>query len=178
MKAIVLQKLGWIGLTIILAVGCTPVGTARPMDTPVPSEIPPGATEVKGPGFPEGLHVIVNGCDTSVDVTHGMGEVTNTYVYLSNQGTVDLKDVTLTVNANDEQRPHPDKSVTLASLPVGFEVTSKLTIDTVFRKQTVVEVVVTIGGEQVYRLSENCQEIAQDAREKINAILGRVRKIQ
>ncbi len=178
MKAIGLHGWGFLALVGLLVVGCTPLGTARPVATTVPSEIPPGATEEKGAAFPAGLHVIVSGCDTSLDVAHGMGEVTNTYVYLSNQGTAELKNVTLTVNGNDEQRPHPDKSVTLASLPVGFEVTSKLTIDTVFRKDTVVEVVVTIGGEKVYRLSENCQEIAQEARDKITAILGRVRKIQ
>ncbi len=178
MRAIVVNKLGWMGLVLFLAVGCTPLGTVGPVATARPSEIPPGATEVKGTAFPAGLHVIVSGCDTSVDVTHGMGEVTNTYVYLSNQGSVDLKNVTLTVNGNDEQRPHPDKSVALDSLPAGFEVTSKLTIDTIFRKQTVVEVVVTIQGEKVYSLSENCQEIAQEAREKMTAILGHVRKIQ
>ncbi len=165
-------------LGVLMVVGCNPAGTLAPMLTSTPSEIPPTVIEEKGPGFPEGLHVIVSGCDTSVDVSHGMGEVTNTYVYMSNQGTVDLKNVTLTANGNDEQRPHPDKSVTLETLPAGFEVTSKLTIDTIFRKETVVEVVVTIGGEKVYRLSENCQEIAQDVRERITAILGRVRKIQ
>ncbi len=166
----------WSGVALLVAIlaGCSPVGTAAPMATTGPSEMPPGATEEKGAAFPAGLHVIVNGCDTSVDVTHGMGEVTNTYVYLSNQGTAELKNVTLTVNGNDEQRPHPDKSVTVDSLPVGFEVTSKLTIDTIFRKDTVVEVVVMIGGEKVYRMSENCQEIAQEAREKITAILGRL----
>ncbi len=178
MNAIVLRKMGFIGLVVLLAVGCSPVGTVAPMATSAASEVPPSATEEKGPAFPAGLHVIVNGCDTSVDVTHGLGEVTNTYVYLSNQGTTDLKNVILTVNANDEQKPHPDKSVTLDDLPVGFEVTSKLTIDTIFRKETVVEVVVTISGERVYRLSENCQEIAQEARERISGILGRVRKIQ
>lgn len=162
----------------VLAVGCTPVGTAAPIASSVPSELPAGAVEEKGTAFPAGLHVIVNGCDTSVDVSHGMGEVTNTYVYLSNKGTTDLKNVTITVNGNDEQRQHPDKSVTLDVLPAGFEVTSKLTIDTVFRKQTVVEVVVTIQGEKVYRLTENCQEIAQDARERISAILGQMRKIK
>jgi hypothetical protein len=178
MIRIVLRRTGFIVLVALLAVGCSPVGTLAPMATAAPSERPPGLIEEKGAGFPAGLHVIVNGCDTSVDVAHGMGEVTNTYVYMSNQGTVELKNVTLTVNGSDEQRQHPDKSVTFDSLPAGYEVTSKLTIDTVFRKQTVVEVVVKIGGEQVYRLSQNCQAIAQEARDRINAILGRVRKIQ
>src|SRR5512135_2771648 len=127
MKQIILLRLGLMALVALLAVGCGPVGTLAPMATAAPSGIPPSATEEKGTAFPAGLHVIVNGCDTSVDVSHGLGEVTNTYVYLSNQGTSDLKNVTLTVNGNDEQQQHPDKSVTLDVLPAGFEVTSKLT---------------------------------------------------
>ncbi len=178
MKIIRLRILGLILLAMMLAAGCSPVGTLNPLFTPGPSEIPSGAFEETGTAFPPGLHVIVNGCDTSVDIRHGLGEVTNTYVYINNAGSADLKNVTLTAHASDEERQHPDQTLTLDSLPAGFEVTNKLTMDTVFNNQTVVEVVVTVQGEKVYTLKENCKEIAQDAREKISAILGRLRKIQ
>ena len=170
-----------LGLFLLLAgvvVGCSPVGTLAPMFTAGPGDIPTGAIEEKGTAYPTGLHVIVNGCETSMDVRHGLGEVTNTYVYVNNSGTSDLRNVIITVNANDEERQHPDKTVTLDLIPAGYEVANKLTVDTVFNKETVVEVLVTIQAERVYRLSENCKEIAQDAREKITSILGRLHKIQ
>ncbi len=171
----------WLGMIIfvaMMAAGCSPVGTIGPMFTSAPSDILSGATEVRGTAYPAGLHVVVSGCETSMDVRHGLGEVTNTYVYVNNSGTSDLKNVTITVNANDEERQHPDKTVTLDSIPAGYEVANKLTMDTVFNKETIVEVIVTIQGENVYRLSENCKEIAQDARDKLSAILGRLHKIQ
>lgn len=87
------------------------------------------------------IHLL--GCDTSLDLAHGMGEVTNAYVVLANASGPDLTSVCATLSAADEGRVHPDKTVCAASLPAGFQATLKLTIDTTFRADTIVQVQVT-----------------------------------
>lgn len=82
----------------------------------------------------------VLGCNTSIDVTHGMGEVTNAFVTLTNTGTIELTNLRVTLNALDEGREHPDKTVELTSLPIGYQVTIKLTVDTTYQKDTPIQV--------------------------------------
>jgi len=91
---------------------------------------------------PSGPSIVINvlGCNTSVDVTHGMGEVTNAFVTLKNTGGVELTNLKATLFALDEDREHPDKSVELTALPVGNQVTIKLTVDSAYREETPIQV--------------------------------------
>ena len=91
---------------------------------------------------PSGPSIAINvlGCNTSVDVTHGMGEVTNAFVTLKNTGGVELTNLRATLFALDEGREHPDKTVELTSLPVGNQVTVKLTVDSTYREETPIQV--------------------------------------
>ena len=47
-----------------------------------------------------------------------MGEVTNAFVNLKNTGDVEFTNLKATLNARDEGREHPDKTVELTSLPL------------------------------------------------------------
>ena len=89
---------------------------------------------------PVPLAIQLLGCDTGFDLTHGMGEVTNAYVVLANASGPDLTTVCATLSAADEGRVHPDKTACVPSLPRGYQVTLKLTIDTTFQVDTIVEV--------------------------------------
>lgn len=89
---------------------------------------------------PEPLVITLLGCDTGIDVTHGMGEVTNAYIIIANHKGVDLSNPCATLSAADEGRIHPDKTVCADMLPHGFQITLKLTIDTTFRINTIVQV--------------------------------------
>jgi len=94
---------------------------------------------------PTGPAIAINvlGCNTSIDVTHGMGEVTNAFVILKNTGGVELTNIRATLFALDEGREHPDKTVELTTLPVGKKVTVKLTVDSTYREETPIQVEVT-----------------------------------
>jgi hypothetical protein len=88
-----------------------------------------------------GLSVL--GCNTGIDITHGMGEVTNAYVTLKNTGGVELTSLQATLFALDEGRVHPDKTVELTSLPIGYQVTVKLTVDSTYKQESPIQVEVT-----------------------------------
>ena len=108
-------------LTASPATGTAPGVT----DTPsrIPSESPtPTATPFQA------VDVIILGCNTGIDITHGMGEVTNAYVTLKNIGTSDLPEVCVLLRALDEDREHPDKSRCVEALPASHQVTLKLTV--------------------------------------------------
>ena len=92
------------------------------------------------------LQVVVLGCNTSIDITHGMGEVTNAYVTLKNVGNVELTNLIATLYALDEGREHPDKIQEIASLPIRYEVTLKMTVDSTYRQESPIQVEVT--GDQ------------------------------
>jgi hypothetical protein len=89
------------------------------------------------------ISITVLGCNTSIDVLNGMGEVTNAYVTLKNSGGVELTNIKATLFALDEGRVHPDKTVELTSLPVGYQVTIKLTVDSTYQQETPIQVEVT-----------------------------------
>jgi len=86
------------------------------------------------------ISIKVLGCNTSIDVTHGMGEVTNAYVTLKNTGGVELTNLKATLFALDEGRVHPDKTAELTSLPVGYQVTIKLTVDSTYKQESPIQV--------------------------------------
>ncbi len=106
-----------------------------PTSTYTPSIVPTVTT---------GIDLILNaeivGCNTSLDLVHQMGEVTNAYLVVQNAGSSDLHDVCATLSASDEARPHPDKSHCLPSLPGRSQVTIKLTVDTGSGKDTSIQV--------------------------------------
>jgi len=106
------------------------------------------------------VSVEVLGCNTSIDVTHGMGEVTNAYITLKNSGNVELTNINATLNALDEGRVHPDKTVELSSLPVAYQVTVKLTVDSTYREETPIQIEVTADGGLFQRVGQNsCKDI-------------------
>src|SRR5512145_3201814 len=72
----------------------------------IPSDTPAATTPTNSPSGPA-LSVEILGCNTSIDVTHGMGEVTNAYVVLRNTGLIELTNLMATLHARDEGREHP-----------------------------------------------------------------------
>lgn len=121
-------------------------------DTPI-------ATDTAGAPSPS-VSMEVLGCNTSLDVTHGMGEVTNAFVTLKNTGNVDLTNINATLNALDEGRIHPDKTVEIALLPVAYQVTVKLTVDSTYRQETPIQIEVTGDNGLFQRVGESsCRDI-------------------
>ncbi|MCC6299651.1 MAG: hypothetical protein IT314_10155 [Anaerolineales bacterium] len=91
-----------------------------------------------------GIALVVIGCKTSVDILHGMGEVTDAYVTLKNTGGMELTNVKVTLLALDPgQQTHPDQTAQIALLPIGYQVSLKLTADTTYKKATPIQVEVT-----------------------------------
>jgi len=142
----------------------TPTETATPV---TPTETATAFTEAPTPTDtatlpPVSPNIIVEvlGCDTSIDITHGMGEVTNAYVILKNNTGKDLVDVCTTLNALDEGRVHPDKTVCVSSLTNGQQVTLKLTVDSTYRQNTPIQVEVKSGETLLSRIGQDsCTDI-------------------
>jgi hypothetical protein len=139
----------------------TPIDTATmsPTDTNLPPSDTPIVTWTPAPPM-RAVSVEVLGCNTSIDVTHGMGEVTNAYVTLTNAGNVELTNLRVTLEALDEGREHPDKTLEVSVLPVGYEVTLKLTVDSTYRAETPIQVELT-GDEGLFQRvgAESCRDI-------------------
>ena len=135
---------------ILLYPTASATSTLPPSITPsLTMEATPTATMTFSPSptststnAPEPLAIQLLGCDTGFDLTHGMGEVTNAYVTLVNASGPDLTTVCATLSAADEGRLHPDKMICVPSLPGGYLVTLKLTIDTTFQVDTIVNIAV------------------------------------
>lgn len=138
--------------TPFAAVTNTPLVVAS--DTPIAS-----ATETTPlPALSVGVELL--GCSTSIDVTHGMGEVTDAYVTLKNTGNVDLTNLRATLFALDEGREHPDKTVELTILPVNNQVTIKLTTDSTYREETPIQIEVAADGGLFHRIGNaSCRDI-------------------
>lgn len=111
----------------------SPTLTGMPVNTFTPTPL------VNGPA----LHIVVLGCNTSIDITHGMGEVTNAYVTLKNTGNVELTNLIATLYALDEGREHPDKILEIPSIPFGYEVTLKMTVDSTYKAESPIQVEVS-----------------------------------
>jgi len=112
--------------------------------------LPPPGTSAPGAR----VNTQILGCNTSIDIVHAMGEVTNAYITIQNVGQVDLGPVCATLNAQDEGRPHPDKTKCVASLPAGDQVSEKLTVDTTLGKPSPVQVDVTSGAILLQRVAQ------------------------
>lgn len=89
------------------------------------------------------LGIVILGCNTSIDITHGMGEVTNAFVTLKNVGNVPLTNLIAVLYALDEGREHPDKIQEITTIPVGYEVTLKMTVDSTYKAESPIQVEVT-----------------------------------
>ena len=119
----------------------TPTPTRPPTLTPSPSPSPtptrqPSPTPTRTPAptatpAPTPMvNLLIQTCDTGVDIFNRMGEVTNAYITIQNVGKLGLTDVEVTMEASDEEEMHPDKSYSLGYFPSGYEMTLKLTVDT------------------------------------------------
>jgi hypothetical protein len=157
-----------------VVVSPSPVGSTTEILTPIGPSATPSATEATAtatlaptetetltatapPGI---LKAGILGCDTSIDISHGMGEVTNAYVTISNATSGDLTDVCATLSALDEGRPHPDKTKCIPTLAAGYQVTFKLTVDSTYKAQTPIQIDVNSGTNLLLRVgSAACTDI-------------------
>jgi hypothetical protein len=106
------------------------------------------------------INVDILGCNTGIDISHGMGEVTNAYVTIGNIGADDLENVCATLRAQDEGRIHPDKTKCLASLPASYQVTQKLTVDTTYKESSPIQIDVTSEDVLLQRVGkDSCTDI-------------------
>lgn len=134
----------------------TNTNTPISIDTETPS---PVATLTSLPLGPS-ITITVLGCNTSIDITHGMGEVTNAFVTLKNIGGVELTNLKVTLYALDEGRVHPDKTVELTSLPIGYQVIVKLTVDSTYKQESPIQVEVVSDQDTFPREgSASCTDI-------------------
>lgn len=122
----------------------TPITPTTPADAPPTfTPIPPvtetaSATATVAPF--QAIQIEIIGCNTGIDISHGMGEVTNAYVILKNTGNVDLPNTCGLLRAADEDRIHPDKTMCVDNLPAGYQVTLKLTVDSAYKQSTIIQV--------------------------------------
>jgi len=148
------------GTSVAASETFTPSPTSTVTYTPSPAStetFTPSPTITHTPQLPV---IQLLGCDTGIDVTHGMGEVTNAYVTIINAPGPDLTSVCTTLSSADEGRIHPDKTICIPSLPRGYLVTLKLTIDTTFRVSTIIDLVVTsTEGISISQTGLACQAI-------------------
>lgn len=139
------------------------VTTTSPIVSPTFTDTPITPTMTTPDGSPTpSVQISVNvlGCNTSIDITHGMGEVTNAYVTIQNLGALDLENVCATLHALDEGRPHPDKTKCALSLPANYQVTQKLTVDTTYKKDTPIQIDVTSNDQLLQRVGQDsCTDI-------------------
>jgi hypothetical protein len=147
--------------------------TSLPTPTKTFAPLPPTATRTPVPALPtytstplqtstplRSVEVEILGCNTSVDITHGMGEVTNAYVLVKNTGAWDLPNTCALLRAIDEDREHPDKKKCVANLPSQTEITFKLTVDTAYQEDTMIQVDVSSDGILLTRVDqESCKDI-------------------
>jgi hypothetical protein len=148
-------------LTNIVPVTIT--NTEIPSGTPTNTPVPP--TETPTPIFTstavQSITVDILGCNTSIDITHGMGEVTNAYVTVKNTGTVDLPNTCSLLRAIDEDRMHPDKKQCITNLPVQNQVTLKLTVDSTYKQNSVIQVDTSSNDVLLLRVDKpSCTDIS------------------
>jgi hypothetical protein len=141
-----------------------PTLTPIPFITPTtaPTLLPSNTPENIQTSPPSGPSVAVEilGCNTSIDVTHGMGEVTNAFVVLRNIGGTELTNLKVVLNARDEGREHPDKTLEVASLLVGYKVALKLTVDSTYQADTPIQVEISGDSGLFHRVgAESCKDI-------------------
>lgn len=139
--------IGAVTSTPVIA-SLTPAPTLTPTFLPTSTNQPsPTVTETSVNTFTPtpitnapALRIVILGCNTDIDILHGMGEVTNAYVTLKNIGNVPLTNLVATLYALDEGREHPDKTQEIAVLPLGYQITLKLTVDSTYKAESPIQV--------------------------------------
>lgn len=143
-------------VTIVSSV--TPAHSETPSPTFTPVSIVPTDTPSVVPV--QSVQVDILGCNTSLDITHGMGEVTNAFVTVKNTGTVDLPNTCALLRAIDEDREHPDKKVCVTNLPAQNQVTLKMTVDSAYRQDTAIQVDTSSNDILLLRVDkQSCTDI-------------------
>jgi hypothetical protein len=132
--------------------------TETPSVPPTSTGVPPTST----PYIPE-FNLIILGCNTGIDLAHGLGEVTNVYAVIQNVGSAEANQVQIVAGANDEGREHPDKTKLVSKLPPGYEITLKFTVDSTFRQDTSVTLDLS-SAEGVYTSvqRDDCRDLRTD----------------
>lgn len=137
----------------------TPTNTEPLPPSPTFTPLPP--TETLTPAPVQSVAADILGCNTGLDILNGMGEVTNAYVTVKNTGTVDLTNTCALLRAIDEGREHPDKEVCVDKLPAQNQVTLKLTVDSTYKQDTIIQVDVTSDGTILLRVDkQSCRDIS------------------
>ncbi|MBN2386435.1 MAG: hypothetical protein JXB85_05405 [Anaerolineales bacterium] len=145
---------------IILPTITTPTLTPSVTPTGIPPTETPSPTSPT-PTLAPALEAVIFGCNTSLDLSHSMGEVTNAFATLRNPGGLDLTQVCATLSASDEDREHPDKTVCVPLLAAGYQVTLKLTVDTGFREDTSIQIdVVSAEGLSTSASAPSCTALS------------------
>ncbi len=143
-------------VTVITPV--TPGNSETPSPTFTPASATPTGTATNA--LIQSVQVDIIGCNTSIDITHGMGEVTNAYVTVKNTGNVDLPNTCALLRAIDEDREHPDKKVCVPNLPVQNQVTHKLTVDSAYQQDTAIQVDTSSNETLLLRVDKaSCTDI-------------------
>ena len=143
----------------------TPTYNPIQSPTPVPSPMPTPAPRV---------NVLIPSCDTGIDLFNQLGEVTNAYVTVQNVGVGEVTNLKVVLQANDEERIHPDKSFTIQYLPSGYEISLKLTVDTANDVDTTIMVFLnSVEGVNVSARKPSCQQrrLDQDIINKMGELL-------
>ncbi|MBK8821383.1 MAG: hypothetical protein IPN58_01935 [Anaerolineales bacterium] len=144
--------------------GVTVLSPSTPTNTEIPSptltSTPITPTEKPTLALVQSVTVDILGCNTSLDISHGMGEVTNAYVTVKNTGTADLPNNCALLRAIDEDREHPDKQVCVTNLPAQNQVTLKLTVDSVYQQNTIIQVDISSNEVVLLRVDKpSCTDI-------------------
>ena len=136
----------------------TPTLTSTPTVTPTYNPIP-SPTPVPSPMPTPKVNVLIPSCDTGIDLFNQLGEVTNAYVTVQNVGVGEVTNLKVVLQANDEERVHPDKSYTIQDLPPGYEISLKLTVDTGNNVDTTIMVFLnSVEGVNVSARKPSCQQ--------------------
>ncbi|MBL8062715.1 MAG: hypothetical protein JNK32_06830 [Anaerolineales bacterium] len=144
---------------ITTIVQITPTQTTLPPPTPTITPVLPTQTFTQP--IIQSVAVEILGCNTSLDILNGMGEVTNAFVTVKNTGTVDLPNTCALLRAIDEGREHPDKTVCVDNLPLQNQVTLKLTVDSTYQADTIIQVDVTTNDVILLRVDrQSCRDIS------------------
>jgi hypothetical protein len=134
--------------------------TVTPSETPSVTITDTPTPTVTSTAF-QAVDVTILGCNTSIDITHGMGEVTNAYITIKNTGNTDLPNTCALLRAIDEGREHPDKKRCVDNLPVGNQVTQKLTVDSTYKQSTIIQVDVSSNDVLLVRVDkQSCTDIS------------------
>jgi hypothetical protein len=147
-------------LTMSPPITSTSSETWSPTSSPsyTPTLITPTSTFTPTPL--QSVNVEILGCNTGIDITHGMGEVTNAYVTVKNTGLVDIPNTCALLRANDEDRIHPNKKVCIPNLPVNNQMTFKLTVDSAYKQDTAIQVDISSNDILLLRVDkQSCTDI-------------------